>query len=422
MTSATEEKTEGNATRGRQLLSEGTITPEGVQKMRDLLFHELRRPFILNTELSFDAVRRFCWGVGDDNPLWLDPAYATASVNGMPITPQSLLYSNHPTTVQLGLPGVHGLHAGTSWTLYAPIPVGTRPQVLCWMDRIDEKESALAGPSVWVYFRLVYADQDGRVVAEASSYSIRNERKRSRKRGKEATKRVMKNWSAEEIREVEERVLARTRRGAADRRWEGVEIGDKLGELLKGPLCSTDMIAWYAGSSPVYAPAHELALRHYRKHPNWAFRNPEIGVLEPNIRVHENIDAAQSSGLAGPYDVGIQRHQWAFQAMTDWAGDNAFLKTCNAQFRGMNYFGDLTSIDGTVVGKRVDDDGDHVVDIEWAATNQLGEVTMPGTATVALPSDGQPNAVAGPAGRVVMLDDFLAERAPGLVRLPGNGS
>ena len=411
----TDPSSDGGKTVGRRLLSEGLITPDGVQKMRDLMFHELRRPFILNTELTRDAARRFGWGVGDDNPLWADAAHATASVYGKPVAPASLLYTNHPTTVQLGLPGVHGLHAGTSWKIYAPIPIGIEPDVICWMDRIDEKESKLGGPAVWVYFRLVYSDGHGRVLAEATSYSIRTERARSRKRGKTA-KRQMKFWTPEEIAEVEERVLARTRRGADTRFFQDVQVGDELGELLKGPLCSTDMIAWYSGSTPVYAPAHELALRHYRKHPNWAFRNPAIGVLEPNIRVHENIDAAQSSGLAGPYDVGIQRHQWAFQAMYDWGGDNSFLKTCDAQFRGMNYFGDLTAINGTVVAKRVDADGDHVVDIEWAAVNQLGETTMPGTATIALPTRENPDAVAGPAGRVVLLADLLAEQVPNLVR------
>jgi hypothetical protein len=105
--------------------------------------------------------------------------------------------------------------------------------------------------------------------------------------------------------------------------------------------------------------------------------------------------------------------------MYDWAGDNSFLKSCSAQFRGMNYFGDLTSLNGSVVAKRVDDDGDHVVDIEWAATNQRDETTMPGTATIALPSKEQPNAVAAPASRVVTVEDYLAANSPNLVRLPG---
>jgi hypothetical protein len=42
-------------------------------------------------------------------------------------------------------------------------------------------------------------------------------------------------------------------------------------------------------------------------------------------------------------------------------------------------------ITGEVVEKRIDD-GRCLVDIEMRGTNQRGEVTCPGTATVALPS------------------------------------
>jgi hypothetical protein len=47
--------------------------------------------------------------------------------------------------------------------------------------------------------------------------------------------------------------------------------------------------------------------------------------------------------------------------------------------------GDTTICSGHIVDKRKD--GDHcVVDIEMASTNQRGEDTAPGTATVILPS------------------------------------
>ncbi|WP_432825612.1 FAS1-like dehydratase domain-containing protein [Dactylosporangium sp. CA-092794] len=400
------------------VLAEGRITQAGLQRMRDLIQVELRRPFILNTEVTRDAVRRYCWGIGDDNPLWLDRDYAESTVYGAAVAPQGLLYTTHPTYVQVGLPGVHGLHAGTSWEFFRPVPVGITPRVTCWLDSIEERSSALAGNSAWVFFTTVYGTPEGEVIAKARSFSIRSERGSSRARGKER-QREMKTWSPEEIAPIEERILAQERRGAQQRSWEDVEVGDAIGELLKGPLCATDMIAWYLGSQPVYAPAHEMALRHYRRHPKWAFRNPALGVLEPNIRVHENIDAARSSGLAAPYDVGIQRHQWLLQLLTDWGGDSAFVKQCSVQFRGMNYFGDLTTISGTVTGKEIDAAGDAVVTLTLASRNQNGEDTMPGTAVVALPrrDGGQP--VAAALARSVDYETYLREQAPDLRRLPG---
>jgi acyl dehydratase len=403
----------------KALLAEGRITPEGIAKMRELLYVELRRPFILNTEFNVDAVRRFCWGLGNDNPLFMDPEYSRLSPHGQHIAPNGLLYTTHPSYVQVGLPGVHGLQAGTNWRFFAPVPVGTKPHVSCWLDRVEEREGRFGGASVWAYFKTVYSTDDGRVLAEATSYTIRSERKKSRERGKLA-KREMKVWSLDEMEELEDRIVSRERRGANPRWWDDVHEGEDTGEFLKGPLCSTDMISWYMGSQPVFAPAHEWALKHYRRHPKWAFRNPDIGVLEPNIRVHENMDAARSSGLPGPYDVGIQRQQWAFQMLEDWAGDNSFIKKTGGQFRAMNYFGDLTDIRGKVARKYVDEDGDHVVDIDYAATNQLGEVSMPGTATIVLPSRDKPVAIPDAAMRTVDRKDYMARVVPDLKPLPGS--
>jgi hypothetical protein len=39
-----------------------------------------------------------------------------------------------------------------------------------------------------------------------------------------------------------------------------------------------------------------------------------------------------------------------------------------------------------VTGRRVDDDGEHVVDVVTSAVNQRGETTMPGSAVIALPT------------------------------------
>src|SRR5260370_40844416 len=53
--------------------------------------------------------------------------------------------------------------------------------------------------------------------------------------------------------------------------------------------------------------------------------------------------------------------------------------------RRFNYIGDTTWIHGSVTGKRIV--GQHaMVDLGLSCTNQRGETTTPGTATVILPS------------------------------------
>src|SRR5262245_58782346 len=110
MSSATEEK----------LLSEGRITDEGIAALRELIGHELRQSFRFNTEVSFDNVRHLCWGIGDDNPLWLDPGHAEASPYGTGVAPPGFLWTLHPTWVQMGLPGVHGFHSGSTLSFLRP--------------------------------------------------------------------------------------------------------------------------------------------------------------------------------------------------------------------------------------------------------------------------------------------------------------
>jgi hypothetical protein len=52
-----------------------------------------------------------------------------------------------------------------------------------------------------------------------------------------------------------------------------------------------------------------------------------------------------------------------------------------------------------VTGKRVDDEGEHVVEIRTAAVNQRGETVMPGSAVIALPVRGIELGAESPAGR-----------------------
>lgn len=394
------------------MLSQGKITDEGLRKLRDMIGMQMRQSFRFNTEATRDGVRHFCWGIGDANPMWLDEQYATASPAGGLTAPPSYLYSIHPGYAQVGLPGVHGLHASSDWTVHRRVVVPQDLRGVCWLDQVEEREGAFGGRSVWVTFRTAYVDDSEVVIAENVSTSIRTERAAGRKRAK--SKREMTVWTEESLAPVEKAIDEYERRGAAPLYWEDVAVGDTTPGLVKGPLTTTDMIAWYVGCIPVYQPAHEAARRHYQRHPKWTFRNPELGVLEPNIRVHENIAAARSSGIPAPYDVGIQRHQWMFQLLTDWIGDHGLVTRCRAEYRGFNLLGDVTTLSGTVTGKERDSLGRHVVHLEITGTNHLGEVTMPGVATVALPTRSEP-VVAETHTTGLELSAFLRDNCPDFV-------
>jgi hypothetical protein len=71
--------------------------------------------------------------------------------------------------------------------------------------------------------------------------------------------------------------------------------------------------------------------------------------------------------------------------MTNWAGDDGFIRRLNVTVKRPNIFGDVSWCRGRVVDKRVED-GAHLVELEVRIENQLGDVTADGTSIVELPA------------------------------------
>jgi hypothetical protein len=93
-------------------------------------------------------------------------------------------------------------------------------------------------------------------------------------------------------------------------------------------------------------------------------------------------------GAPGAYDYGPERTSWMIHHLTNWCGDAGFVTGSRTQIRRHNPEGDILFIRGTVTGKRVTDDGQHLIDISQEASNQDGEKSVAATATVRLPSRG----------------------------------
>jgi acyl dehydratase len=67
-------------------------------------------------------------------------------------------------------------------------------------------------------------------------------------------------------------------------------------------------------------------------------------------------------------------------------GDDGWLKKSHVEFRKFVYFSDVVRLEGKVVKKYIDENGEPCVDIETTAINQRNEEVMPGSGTVILPS------------------------------------
>ena len=370
-------------------LARGKFTDQMLADMRALIGTELRTDSCINNEVATRlAIIRFCEGIGDDNPLWMDPAYGARSAFGTQIAPPSFIFACM-ASVQFGWPGLGGFHAETRLSFGTPIRAGDfiTPRVV--FDGFDGpiEGSNFGGRRIKDYVRQEYRNQKGELVATFICSRMRFERSEMQARRESRKIELPHPWTDAQLAAIEADILAEKPRGANARYWDDVQIGDELDIITKGPIGLTDEIAYIAaGAAPIPRVAsHGVALKRYRKHPKWAFRDPATHALEPVYSVHYNDYAARLQGAQAAYDVGIQRTCWGIQQLTNWMGDRGALKAFDCQYRSHVYLSDVVRLGGRVAGKDIDTNGDPVVHIATWARNQRDQEVMPGTAFVKLP-------------------------------------
>jgi len=368
------------------VLESGEITREGVERLRARLgsFNRPRQYGVglFNEQASQDAIRHFCQGIGDPNPLYWDLSYGHATKFGTILAPPCFLYSVYWTSGRVGgLPGVHGFHAGNDWEWFQPIRLDDKISVQEQFTGLEEKESQFAGKILIQSSVSYYYNQRGEAIAKTRGWQIRAERSAARERRKYNFEPY--TYSRDEIAAIQEAVLGEEVRGNNPRWFEDVNVGDDLKPVVKGPMSHGDITAFVAGC--IGGISHGIQLNEMLRHPSWGFTDPSTGALEAVIRVHDIKEAADSAGLPGAYDYGCQRCCWMGHLLTNWIGDHGFLKKMYVELRRFNVLGDTTWCKGKVTGKR-EENGEHLVDMDVWGENQRKEVTMKGTATVRLPS------------------------------------
>jgi acyl dehydratase len=374
---------------GKELAS-GKFTEEMLADMRALIGTELRTDACVNNEYATRlAILRFAEGIGDDNPLWTDAEYAGTSRFGGLIAPPSFIFACLGS-VQVGWRGLGGFHAETRMQFHRPINVGDKITARVFFDGFDGpiEASNFGGRRIKDYLRQEYWNQDDELVATFICSRMRFERSEMQARRESRKVELPHPWTDEQLESIENDILAEAPRGAETRYWDDVQVGDEMDVITKGPIGLTDEIAYIAaGAAPIpRLSAHGVALRRYKKHPKWAFRDPSTMALEPVYAVHYNDYAARLQGAQIAYDVGIQRTCWQIHSLTNWMGDDGTLKSLHGQYRSHVYLSDVVRLGGRVTAKEVDEDGDHVVHLETWAQNQRGQECMPGSAVVVLPA------------------------------------
>lgn len=372
-------------------VAEGVIDDKALTEWENRLGIELRVSNVYNRNASFEAIRNFANGVGDANPLYKDEEYAAKSRYGALVASPGWVASVFPHWVLQGLPGIHADHSASDWRFLKPVYANDRITPKCYFVGFDVKTSRFAGKTVFEYQRFEYWNQREELVSWGYNLLVRYERQTARGesakgQGKYDHIQLPHPWTEEELDKVDQDVLAEEVRGTKQRHWDDVRIGEELTPVVKGPYGMTDIVAYCAGASPVQLAAHGVQLRLYKKHPAWGFRDPSSHAWEPIYGVHYLHSAARGVGARYAYDVGIQRHCWLVNLLTNWMGDEAWLKRSYAEYRQFVYHSDVVWLKGKVTKKYIDENGEHCVDIETHGINQRGDDTMPGEATVILPS------------------------------------
>src|SRR5690606_26531710 len=97
-----------------------SITDDALEQARALLGMPIRIEQ-WNHEASWDAIRHYAWGLGDDNPLYCDPEYAQKTRYGTLIAPPTFFFGIWDAVVAPGLPDVQWFYAGIDAEFLKPI-------------------------------------------------------------------------------------------------------------------------------------------------------------------------------------------------------------------------------------------------------------------------------------------------------------
>ncbi len=145
--------------------------------------------------------------------------------------------------------------------------------------------------------------------------------------------------------------------------WEDVDVGTEMPPLPK--IATSLMLVKWAGASG------DFNTHHYET------------------------EFAMTQGTGGVIVHGLLKHAWLIQFVTGWMGEDGTIKKFSCQYRGLDFprkmqtmnepvEGETWHCKGKVAKKYVEED-EHLVDLEIGLENGKGQVTTPGTATVALP-------------------------------------
>jgi acyl dehydratase len=403
------------------------ITDEGVERLRRRIgvAHPHPQPPRYHVP-NEDSFRHVAEAYGDDNPLWCDPGYGKGTrwasviapphlVGGDTLIGEDEVVSLDEATAALlkgdPLRGVHAFYSGSYREWWNPLYPGSRVTRRNALVGVHDKRSDFAGRAIHEWSAEVFAASGGPVLAGQYRLMIRTEREKATER-KKNDEIVIQPYTEADIAAIDETYEGERarRRGGQPRFWEDVEEGDEVGPMVKGPLRVTDMVVWHTGMGMgIYGvKALRLGYDQRQRVPRF-FKPDDLNIPDVQQRVHWDPEWARRAGNPACYDYGRMRETWLIHLCTDWMGDDAWLWKLDCQFRKFNYVGDTHWMAGRVTRKYLAEGDRPAVDLDVWGTNQRGETTVPGDASILLPSRQHGDVrLPDPPGRATNCEETLA--------------
>lgn len=334
---------------------------------------------INETYVTEEFIRRFANAIGNPDPLFHDPAYGRNSLYGTMIAPPtfaSIIAWGGSFPEKANIPGWNALHGGTEHVAYKVIRPGDKFRVVNKYLGIEEKNIPDKPYRLFIrrnqrsYFNQreeLAATCTANEVIMATPPGLKNATEKKTYEGRERHR-----YTQDELDMIhnayEEELDGKNRRGAEIRWWEDVNENDELKPLIKGPLDVSDIVS-YVGVGG-YSMAFALKWKVLRYHLGRALIDPETGEHHLQIDWHYLDKMAQVMGVPYAHSAGRQNEGILGHLISNWMGDDGFVKRLYCEHRGLWFHGETLWLKGKVVRKYVEN-GKHLVDIDAWSENIL---------------------------------------------------
>ena len=380
-------------------------------------------PYEAAIRLDERTVRNYALSIGNTNPLYTDPDYGRRTRYGAMLAPNTALIlvrspgGQGPTRPE-GYP-VGDFFSGLAWEFFDVLragdarfkntkktseffeKTGSRGQLLFLIEEIKywNAHADLVGKCYGTLILVPIESMGGTrtMNVERLGEQLMYERSTS-------------NYNREQMDEYVSILDSSTRRGSNTLYWEDVQVGDKLGPLVVPPFTLLDQtvqrVVSAAATGRYGTSGDELAFEPVYHHNRLGMGGYGKGFAHPVTRwphgpgdEHQDALMAAYRGQPGPFDGGQHRSQLPHRLISDWMGDDGFIRRYQCALRKPVYYGDTTFYTAEVVKKfKESQEGDnepggqpgkaeyYAVGLKLEGKNQVGETQMQGTIAVYLPS------------------------------------